>query len=310
MPETTARAVRFHHYGGREVLRVEEIPMPQPSAGEVVVAVRAAGINPGEASIRTGELDAIFPSTFPSGQGSDLAGVVSAVGDGVTAFAVGEEVLGWSWTRSSQATHTAVPVEQLVAKPAALSWEVAGALYVVGVTAYAAVGAIDPKPGQTVAVSAATGGVGTVTVQLLTHRGARVLGIASARNAGWLSAHGVIPVEYGDGLAGRLRAAAPDGLDGFIDTFGPEYLDLAVELGLPPERIETIVPAPRAGELGVQTAGSQDGSKPEILAEVAQLVAAGTIELPIAATYPLDRVADAFAELEQRHTLGKIVLIP
>ncbi len=310
MPETTARAVRFDQYGDRGVLGVEEIPMPQPAAGEVVVAVRAAGINPGETMIRSGALDAVFPATFPSGQGSDLAGVVSAVGDGVTGFSVGDEVLGWSWTRSSQATHTAVPVGQLIPKPAGLSWEVAGGLYVAGVTAYAAVHAIEPKPGQTVVVSGAAGGVGTIAVQLLAHLGVHVLGIASPANGEWLTLHGVTLVTYGDGLTERLRLAAPDGVDGFIDLFGPEYLEVALELGLSPDRIETIVPAPRARELGVHTAGSQDGSTPEILAEIAGLVAAGDLEVPIAATYPLDRVADAFAELEQRHTRGKIVLIP
>jgi NADPH2:quinone reductase len=129
---TTARAVRFDHYGDREVLHVDEIPMPTAAQGEVVVAVKAAGINPGEMAIRAGYRDEISPATFPSGQGSDLAGVVTEVGEGVKQFAVGDEVLGYSWTRSSQATHTAVPVTQLIPKPAELSWEVAGSLYVVG----------------------------------------------------------------------------------------------------------------------------------------------------------------------------------
>jgi len=176
------RAVRFDHYGDRDVLHVADVDVPVPPAGEVVVEVRAAGINPGEASIRLGLLDAMFPATFPSGEGSDLAGVVSTVGDGVTEFAVGDEVLGWSWRRSSHAEYVAVPVGQLIAKPAALSWEVAGALYVVACTAYAAVRAVDVREGDTVAVSAAAGGVGSIVVQLLRVRGATVLGIASEGN--------------------------------------------------------------------------------------------------------------------------------
>ena len=147
--------------------------MPVPASGEVVVAVKATGINPGEAAIRSGALDARFPATFPSGEGSDLAGVVTAIGEGVEQFAVGDEVLGFSWTRSSHATHVPVPVTQLIHKPPALSWEVAGSLYVVGCTAYAAVRAVDAKEGDTVAVSAAAGGVGTVVVQLLAVRRAR-----------------------------------------------------------------------------------------------------------------------------------------
>jgi NADPH2:quinone reductase len=167
MTGPVARAVRFDRYGGREVLYVADIEMPSAGPGEVVVEVRAAGINPGEAGIRSGAMHEAFPATFPSGEGSDLAGVVTAVGPGVTEFSVGDEVLGFSFRRSSHATHTAVPVDQLIRKPAQLSWEVAGSLYVVGATAYAAVRAVAPQPGETVAVSAAAGGVGSLVVQLL-----------------------------------------------------------------------------------------------------------------------------------------------
>src|SRR6202795_3750186 len=202
------RAVRFDRYGDRDVLYVADVAVPEPAVGEVVVEVRAAGINPGEAAIRKGALAASFPATFPSGEGSDLAGVVSSVGDGVTEFAVGDEVLGWSWRRSSQAEYVAVPVTQLIRKPARLSWEVAGSLYVVGCTAYAAVRAVGAMQEDTVAVSGAAGGVGSVVVQLLRTKNATVLGIASAANHHWLAAHGVIPISYGDGLAERLQAAA------------------------------------------------------------------------------------------------------
>ncbi|WP_327399012.1 NADP-dependent oxidoreductase [Streptomyces sp. NBC_01288] len=310
MSTTRARAVRFDEYGDRDVLRVVEVSMPQPAAGEVLVEVRAAAINPGEAAIRSGAMHERFPATFPSGQGSDLAGVVTELGEGVTDFGLGDEVLGFSWQRSSQATHVVVPVSQLILKPEALSWEVAGALYVVGCTAWAAVEAVAPKPGETVAVSAAAGGVGTIVVQLLAVRGAHVLGIASPANADWLTAHGATPVPYGDQLAGALTAAAPDGIDAFIDLFGPQYVQLAVELGISRDRIETIISFQKAQELGTKSAGSADASTREVLTEMADLVASGRIEIPIAATYPLDDVREAFAELEQRHTRGKIVLIP
>jgi NADPH:quinone reductase-like Zn-dependent oxidoreductase len=305
-----ARAVRFDHYGDRDVLYIADVEVPTPPAGEVVVEVRAAGINPGEAAIRSGALDAMFPATFPSGEGSDLAGVVSTIGDGVTDFAVGDEVLGWSWRRSSHAENVAVPVTQLIRKPPELSWEVAGSLYVVGCTAYAAVRAVDVQPGDTVAVSASAGGVGSVVVQLLRTKGATVLGIASPANHDWLSAHGVVPVSYGDGISERLRAVAPDGIDAFIDLFGPQYLQLAVDLGVSPDRIETIISRDKAQELGTKVEGSGDASTTDVLSEMAGLVASGQIEIPIAATYPLEKVGDAFAQLEERHTHGKIVLIP
>lgn len=309
MTGTGSRAVRFDHYGGRDVLYVAVVPMPTAAPSEVVVAVKAAGINPGETAIRSGALRDRFPATFPSGEGTDLAGLVVALGEDVDDFVVGDAVLGFSWRRSSQATHVAVPTSQLIHKPPELSWEVAGSLSVVGCTAYAAVRAVAAKEGDTVAVSAAAGGVGTLVVQLLILRGAHVLAIASPANANWLRSHGAVPVPYGDGLAERLQAAAVR-IDAFIDLFGPEYVQLAVDLGIPRERIETIAAFDKAQELGVKADGSGTASTPEVLTEMADLVASGAIEVPIAATYPLQRVADAFEELEHRHTRGKIVLIP
>jgi NADPH2:quinone reductase len=277
MEAAMAKAVRFDKYGSSDVLYVADVDVPSPAAGEVVVEVKAAGINPGEASIRKGLLDAAFPATFPSGEGSDLAGV---------------------------------PTGQLIVKPPALSWPVAGSLYVAGVTAYAAVRAVSVRPGETVVVSAAAGGVGTLAVQLLRVKEAQVIGIASEPNHDWLRSHGVTPVSYGDDLKERIVELAPDGVDAFIDLFGPQYVRLAVELGVPRERIETIIAFDAAKEYGTKAEGSGDASTTEVLAEMAALVASGKIEVPIAATYPLDRVKDAYDELEQRHTRGKIVLIP
>jgi NADPH:quinone reductase len=304
------RAVRFHRYGGIDVLQVEDVELRAPAAGEVLVQVRAAGINPGEANIRAGGLHARFPATFPSGEGSDFAGTIVAAGPDVTGWSAGDEVLGWSWERSSHAERVLVPASQIIAKPPALSWEVAGALYVAGCTAYAAVRAIGAGPGDTVAVSAAAGGVGSIAVQLLRLRGARVIAIASARHADWLQDQGATIVAYGDGLEDRIRAAAPDGVTAFIDLYGPEYVRLAIRLGIPPDRINTIIAFDAATELGTKAEGSMAGTSTEVLAELAELAADGRIQVPIAATYPLENVRDAFAELEQRHTLGKIVLIP
>jgi NADPH2:quinone reductase len=310
MATAQSRAVRFDSYGGPDVLYVTDIDRPVPAAGEVLVEVRAAGINPGEAGIRTGALHEQFPATFPSGEGSDLAGVIVEIGDGVSDFAVGDEVLGFSFQRSSHATHTSVPIDQLIHKPAELSWEVAGSLYVVGATAYAAARAVAPQPGETVAVSAAAGGVGSLVVQLLALRDVRVLGIASSSNADWLRAHGVEPIAYGDGLADRLRQAAPDGVDAFIDLFGPDYVQLAVDLGVPVQRINTIISFAKAAEVGAKTEGSAEASTSAVLQEIADLIVSGAIDFDVAKTYPLDSVVDAFKELEQRHTHGKIVLLP
>jgi NADPH:quinone reductase-like Zn-dependent oxidoreductase len=303
-----SRAVRFDRYGGPEVLYVADVPDPEPSRGEVVVAVRAAGINPGEAAIRFGS--GRFPATFPSGQGSDLAGVVAKVGEDVEDFSPGDEVLGWSWQRSSQAELVAVPADQLISKPPALGWEVAGSLYIVGCTAYAAVRAVGVGPADTVGVSAAAGGVGCVVVQLLGLAGATVLGIASELNHGWLRGKGVVPVSYGEGLEQALRDAGRGGIDAFIDLFGPQYVQLAVALGVAPDRIDTIISFEAAAEVGAKTQGMQSGTSTAVLSELAELAARGRIEIPIAATYPLEDVHSAYQRLEERHTRGKIVLIP
>lgn len=180
---------------------------------------------------------------------------------------------------------------QLIPEPAALAWEVAGALNVAGTTAWAAVRAVDPGPGDVVAVSAATGGVGTLVGQLIVRRGATVLGIASRPSAGWLSAHGATPVEYGDGVGDRLRDAAPDGIDAFIDLFGPEYVRLAIDLGVRPDRVNTVVVSDAARELGVRMDGSgalSPAAIPEVLRELAELLASGALQLPVASTYRLD----------------------
>jgi len=183
-----------------------------------------------------------------------------------------------------------------------------GTLKVAGTTAYAAVRAVAPKAGETVAVSAAAGGVGTITVQLLRHAGARVIGIASDSNAGWLRSVGVEPVTYGEGLADRLRAAAPGGIDAFIDTFGGGYVEIAVDLGVDPGRIETIADFAGARQFGAQAVGGATASTASVLAELAGLIASGDLTVPIAATYPIEKVREAYTELAERHTRGKIVL--
>ena len=307
------KAVRFDHYGDLDVLYIGDIPAPTAEPGRVVVAVRAAGTNPGEAIIRKGNLESRYPGTFPSGQGTDFAGVVSAVGDGVASMSVGDEVMGWSHERSSQAEQVSVPAEQVIPKPPELPWEVAGSLEVAGVTAYAAVQAVGASQGDTVAVSAAAGGVGSLVVQMLRRIGADVIGIASESSFAWLQSVGATPVAYGDGLADRLRETAPGGLDAFIDCFGGGYCQLALDLGVSPERIDTIIDFEAAQKLGVKAEGAAAipaADTPQVFAEIAGMVAQGEVVVPIAATYPLEQVREAYTELEKRHAHGKIVLIP
>jgi NADPH:quinone reductase-like Zn-dependent oxidoreductase len=304
------KAVRFENYGGIDVLKVEVVPRPAPGEGQVLVQVKAAGINPGEAKIREGLLDAMWPATFPSGQGSDLAGIVAETGPGVTALSAGDEVLGWTDNRASQAEYVLVEAENLTAKPAGVPWEAVGALYVAGATAYATVRAVAAAPGDTVVVAGAAGGVGTIAVQLARRAGATVIGLASEPHHAWLTAHGVIPVSYGDGVADRVRQAAGGQVDAFIDTVGGDYVRLAVQdLGVPPSRVDTIANFEAVKKYGVKAEGNAAGASAAVLAELAGLIAAGELEVPIAATFPLDDVQDAYRRLEQGHLLGKIVLL-
>ncbi|HEY1509341.1 MAG TPA: NADP-dependent oxidoreductase [Solirubrobacteraceae bacterium] len=304
------RAVRFDHYGGIDVLDVVDVEPPVPAPGQVLVRVKAAGINPGEAKIREGLLHDLWPATFPSGQGSDLAGVIESLGEGVDAFEVGDEVIGFTDDRASQAELVAVDAGHLTRRPPNVPWQVAGALFVVGTTAYATVRAVSAGSGDTVVVAGAAGGVGSLAVQLAKHKGATVIGLASEPNHAWLKELGTIPVTYGDGVAERIRDAAGGDVDAFIDTVGGDYVQLALDLGVQPDRIDTIAD-PRAGQkYGVKTEGTSAAATAEVLAELAAMIDQGKLEVPIAAVYPLDRVREAFAELEQGHTRGKIVLEP
>jgi NADPH:quinone reductase-like Zn-dependent oxidoreductase len=304
------RAVRFDNYGGLEVLQVVEVDRPVPGPGKVLVRVKAAGINPGEASIRKGLFADRWPSTFPSGQGSDLAGIVEEVGPGVPNVAVGDEVIGFSNDRSSQAELVVIDSGNLVPRPANVPWEQAGALFIAGSTAYAAVRSVALKAGDTVVVSGPAGGVGSIAVQLAREAGAKVIGLAGAANHQWLTDHGVIPIAYGDGVEDRIRTASGGKVDAFVDTFGGGYVELALKLGVPANRIDTIIDFAAAAKYGVMTEGSQAAANAEVLGELAGLLASGRLEIPIAKVYPLAKVRDAYQELEQRHTRGKIVLEP
>ena len=307
------KAVRFHRYGDIDVLGVEDVEPRPLGPRDVLVRVRAAGINPGEAKIRTGALHERFPATFPSGQGSDLAGTVTATGSAVTGWAPGDPVIGWSWERSSHAEYVVVPDDQLVRKPDGLPWTAAGALYVAGSTAWAAIAAVAPRAGETVLVSGATGGVGTIAVRLLRLRRAHVVAIASPRHRDWLEAQGATLVHYGSGVTERLRRAIEgDGAGtahAFLDFHGGDYPRIALSLGVLPHRVNTL-DYRAATTLGTRSQGSAEGTGQAVLTELAELTATGRIHVPISRTYPLSEVRSAFSHLEHDHPLGKVVLLP
>jgi NADPH:quinone reductase-like Zn-dependent oxidoreductase len=304
------RAVRFDRYGELDVLKMVEVERPSAGPGQVVVRVKAAGINPGEVSIRKGLFHERWPATFPSGQGSDLAGTVDELGQGVQGFAVGDAVLGFTNKRASQADYALVEARDLVRRPPNVPWEVAGALFVAGTTAYAAVRAVGARTGERVVVSGAAGGVGCLAVQLLRLAGAKVIGLAGPASHQWLRDHGAAPVAYGEGAALGIQTASGGKVDAFIDTFGQGYVELALKLGVRPERIDTIIDFAAAEKHGVKTDGNSAAASALVLGELVGLVSEGKLEVPIAMVFPLAAVREAYRELERRHTHGKIVLVP
>src|SRR5680860_177731 len=296
------QSVTFSRYGGPEVLQIVTTDVPVPGAGEVVVGVLAAGLNPVETSIREGRFQRKWPARFPAGQGSDFAGLIVSVGphpeggaraptpikhtvrpgSGTTDhdWKVGDAVLGHT-IRGAQATLVRVPGTAIIHKPERLSWEIAGSLYTAAVTAWRAVQDADPGPGRTVLVHAAAGGVGGIAAQLARLRGARVIGTASPESFDQLRQLGVVPVQHGPGLAERLARIAPDGIDAELDHLGDDAL---------------------------ASTPSGDASDMIVLAEIANMVADHKIVVPVAAIYAFDQVEDAYRELELGHAHGKIVL--
>ncbi|MGZ4221981.1 MAG: NADP-dependent oxidoreductase [Solirubrobacteraceae bacterium] len=304
------RAVRFERYGGIDVLDVVDVQPPAAGRGELLVRVKDAGINPGEAKIREGLLHERWPATFPSGQGSDLAGIVEQVGDGVDGWAAGDEVIGFTHNRASQAELVVVEAENVTTRPAGVPWPVAGSLFVAGTTAYATVRAVSAASGDTVVVAGAAGGVGSIAVQLAVLAGATVIGLAGEHNHAWLRDLGTVPIAYGDGVGQRIRDAADGAVDAFIDLVGSDYVQLALDLGVRPERVDTIVDFGAGQKYGVKTEGTAAAANAGVLAELAALIDEGRLDVPIARVYPLEQVREAFRELEQGHTRGKIVLEP
>lgn len=303
------RAVQFDAYGGVEVLEVREVPDVEAGPGEALVRVHAAGTNPDDVPIREGVLAELFPHPFPMGQGTDLAGVIEAVGPGVTRMSIGAHVLGFTHRHDAQAELVAVPVHHLVRKPANVSWEVAGALPLVGVTAWAAVHAVQLRPRETVVVSAAAGGVGSLVVQLARRAGARVVGIAGRHHHSWLREQGATPVDHHGDIAEAVRHAAAGRVDALIDCFGHGYVRMAVEeLGVDPGRIDTVVDVVAARRFGAKNRGQESAAQAHVLDELVHLIGAGELEVPIAAVLPVEDVQTAYKVLEEHHTHGKIVL--
>ncbi|EME99677.1 NADP-dependent oxidoreductase [Streptomyces mobaraensis NBRC 13819 = DSM 40847] len=335
------KAAAINAFGGPEVVEPLELPTPEPGPGQVRVRVRAAGVQPVDGAVRRGLFHTGTTPAFPLTIGNDFAGVVDRTGedadgfaadgfraggspaDGSTAggstaggstadgfpaggFPVGAEVLGWA-PMACHAEYVVVPVDQIVAKPAGMPWEVAGAFSASAQTAHTALELLGVGAGDTLLVHAAAGGVGTVAVQLARAYGATVIGTASPRNHDYLRSLGALPVAYGDGLVERVRALAPRGITVALDAAGGAALDASVELVADRDRIGTIVGFDRAPALGVRVLRTQRSAAR--LSALTGLWTEGRLRVEVSRTFPLERAADAHRAIETGHGRGKIALV-
>lgn len=299
-----ARRVIYTQHGGPEVLTIVEADVPEPGPGQVRVRVQAAALNPVDWKTFGG--GGMYGVDVPSGNGNDFAGVVDALGDGVSGFSLGDAVFGGARHRA-QADYIVADADTLLRRPEGLSVEQAAGLDIVGRTAIASVRAIGAGPGDVVLVSAAAGGVGGLAAQLAIRAGATVVGTASPANHDYLRSLGVIPVAYGDDLVQRLRDAAPGPFTAALDNHGRHSIDSALALGVDPARINTIADRSAVAEYGITAVGGAAATIHDLV-ELADLIVAGKIQFPVDSTYPLERVRDAYEHLLAGHLRGKVVL--
>ncbi|GAA1855231.1 NADP-dependent oxidoreductase [Microlunatus capsulatus] len=298
------KAVQFEEFGGPEVLHIVDREVPQPGPGQVRVRVQAAGVNPLDGKIRSGALQALFPTTLPVVPGFELAGVVDAVGEEVEELSVGDEVFGWSDTG---AYAEFALVTAMAVKPSGLDWASAAALPVASEAAERVLDLLGIKAGETLLVHGASGAVGTLAVQLAVERGARVVGTAGPDNLDRVAGLGATATTYGPGLVDRVRALAPEGVDAVFDVAGKGALEDSIALRGSTDRIITIADF-RARELGITFASGPGQRSAVRLGAVGRAVAAGDISV-VVTTYPLERAVEAQQLSDGGHSRGKLILL-
>lgn len=297
------KAVRFHRFGGPEVLELVDLPDPHPGPGQVRIAVRAAGVNPSDWKKRQGLMDEELPQTL----GYEAAGVVDELGAGVADVAVGDRVFGFCLDGAAQAELAVLAHYAPI--PPSLDFPDAAALPAAVETATRALDQLGVGSGSRLLVNGASGSVGGAAVQLAVERGARVIGTARPANHEYLRSLGAEPVAYGEGLVERVRGIAPDGVDLALDVAGSGVLPELIELAGGPEQVLTVADFLGAREHGVRFSRGDDGRALHALAGISELIEAGRFSLPVAGTFRLADVAQAHRAGEAGHARGKLVLL-
>ena len=306
MAHKTAFVAVFDQYGPAGTVHVDEVDRPVPGSGEVLVQVVASGVSHMDAYVREGRFRDELPLELPARQGVSFAGIVRAVGPDVARLSPGAEVLGHDPRHGAHATHIVVPAAAVVRRPARLAWEVAGTLYLVGLTAFSLVQTLRLGSDDVVLVSAAAGGVGHIECQLARLAGARVIGIAGRENHDYLRSIGARPVAYGDDLAEQVRTAAEGRpVTALLDNYG-HYEQLAEELGVPAGKVRTSDDR-RAVEIEHWSAGP-DPRLAVQLSDVAELVAEWNLRVLVSGYYPFTHLIEALTDLDARHSRGVVVV--
>jgi NADPH:quinone reductase-like Zn-dependent oxidoreductase len=300
------KAAQFSQFGGPEVLEIVDLPDPHPGPGQVRITVHAAGVSGTDWKLRTGELD--FGAELPQTTGRDVAGVVDEVGEGVTDVAVGDRVFGVSDDGAGAAELALLTFRAII--PPSLGFIAAAGLPVALETATRALDQLGVTSGSTLFINGASGGIGSTAVQLAITRGARVIGAASAANQNYLSLLGAEPVTYGEGMAARVFALAPSGVDIALDVAGNGVLPELIDLAGGPQNVVTLADFDGAKEHGVHFSnGFADGHAFHSLAKIGELIEAGRFWLPVDKTFPLAQIAQAHRVSEHGHVRGRLVLV-
>jgi NADPH:quinone reductase-like Zn-dependent oxidoreductase len=297
------KAAQFSRFGGPEVIEIVDLPAPHPGPGEVRIAVRAAGINASDWKKRRGLMDQELPQTM----GYEAAGVVDELGEGVTDVAVGDRVFGASPYGASQAELAVLSYYASV--PASLDFAGAAALPSAVETATRALDQLQVAGGSTVLINGASGSVGSAAVQLAVVRGARVIGTGSLATHDYLRSLGAEPVVYGDGMAERVRALAPGGVDLALDVAGSGVLPELVELANSQEHVITVADFAGAQRHGVRFSRGDSGRATYAFSQIGDLIESGRFSLPLGQTFPLADVAQAHRVGEAGRVRGKLVLL-
>ncbi|WP_329127798.1 NADP-dependent oxidoreductase [Streptomyces sp. NBC_01465] len=296
------KAASFHRFGGPEVLEIVDLPDPHPGPGQIRIAVRAAGVNPSDWKKRQGEMDQELPQTM----GYEAAGVVDELGEGVTDVSVGDRVFGFNTEGTAQAELTVLSFYAPI--PPSLDFPDAAALPAAIETATRALDQLGVKAGSALLVNGASGSIGSAAVQLAAARGARVIGTASPANHEYLRTLGAEPVAYGEGMADRVRATAPEGIDLALDVAGSGVLPELIGLTGGPEHVVTLADFAGAQEHGVLFSRGDSGRAVHVLGEIGELIESAGFSLPVAQTFPLAAVAEAHRAGESGRVRGKLVL--